>query len=121
MLKQAKFCDLPTIKLDHALSDSCKYRAIDITLTHIAQIDVYLFFKNENKRIIKDQINKKNLPKRVLASALYTMLRTNDISPILRSELKLFINEFDIQDEIVQNEKLIELLLNKKTQYRQFY
>lgn len=113
ILNFAKNCDLPELKLENALSGNCEYTAVDMTLIHIAQSDIKLFFKKGNKKILKDQLTKGRLPKEMLTIAIYTMLYTTEIDAKNIKNLKEFIFEFELENEIFQEEKLIDIINRK--------
>lgn len=113
IINYAKYCDLPELKLENALSDNCEYRAVDMTFTHIAQTDISILFMKKNKTIIKDQIRKGKLPKQILSSAFFTMLYTNEIDINNIKKLKSFIFEFGLENEIIQGENLINIINSK--------
>ena len=94
--------------------DSCKYKAIDMTFTHIAQSDISIFFRKDIKKTLKWAILNGRLSKNLFAMSILVMLRTKELCEDIKPKLIAFVEELDLGKQVFQNEILIEKLKKQR-------
>jgi|GEM_PF-1387940 len=93
----------PDISITGNQIDSCKNRAITITMIHAAQGKPEVFFGMENARLFQKELSNGNLDREVLRRATIIAVRTNDfcenLKPMISKSCELWGLDFSIFDQ----------------------
>ena len=83
-----------------------------MTFIHIAQSQIDLFFKE--KDAFQKEIKNNRLQKDLLAKSILVMLNTKELCENTKIQLKVFIADLGLEDEVYQGEVLSEKLESAK-------
>ena len=108
LIDESKINGFPRVNLDFSSPDSCKNRAVTMTMIHIAQINPNLFFGDKYSKLFKTEIDKGNLDKELLRRSSIVCFRTEEICEFLKPKIEIALNLWDIHSSILKHAKFVK-------------
>lgn len=107
LIHYAEASGFPFVTTNMAMLDSCKYRAVTMTMIHAAQIQPEVFFSQKNIKLFKKELAKGNIRPELLKASIIALVKVYDICSTLKSRIEYALNEWEFKNSLIKDAKFI--------------
>ena len=108
IMKKTDQDGFPYISLNNYPQDSCKYWAVSMTMIHTAQSNPQNFFSKKYVDLIKQEMDKGNIEKKLLKQSSEITARTIELCTKLKPKIEYALNRWELESTIFNEANFVK-------------